>query len=60
MMSEGDDCVRLLPVRECIVEERIWLRGVELVSHLNYSQLERVRLRRPEGRIHEIILPKSA
>ncbi len=57
----GDDngiVVRLLPVRECIVEERLWRHGVELVSHVNYSQLERVCLSRaapvPVG------LPRSA
>ena len=29
--------------RECVVEERIWACGVEIVSRVNYSQLARVR-----------------
>ena len=37
---------RLLPVAECIVEERVWLHGAEVVSHVNFTQLERVRTSR--------------
>ena len=34
---------RLLPVPDCIVEERVFLRGTEVVSHVNFTQLDRVR-----------------
>ena len=43
MIIDSAGCTRLLPVPECIVEERVWLRGAEVVSHVNYTQLERVR-----------------
>ena len=36
--------IRLVgPAPDCIVEERVWVHGNELVSHVNYSQLGRVR-----------------
>ena len=38
---------RLLPVPDCIVEERVFLRGHEVVSHVNFTQLDRVRSCRP-------------
>ena len=38
---------RLLPVPDCIVEERVFLRGNEVVSHVNFTQLDRVRNVRP-------------
>jgi len=38
---------RLLPVPDCIVEERVVLRGHEVVSHVNFTQLDRVRNCRP-------------
>ena len=41
---------RLLPVPDCIVEERVFLRGNEVVSHVNFTQLDRVRSRRPVPR----------
>lgn len=40
---------RLLPVHDCIVEERVVLRGAEVVSHVNFSQLDRVRNSRGSG-----------
>jgi hypothetical protein len=43
MIIDSAGFTRLLPVPECIVEERVWLRGAEVVSHVNYTQLERVR-----------------
>ena len=54
---------RLLPVPDCIVEERVFLRGNEVVSHVNFTQLDRVRSRRPlPRRITEDAFPleKSA
>ena len=39
---------RLLPVPDCIVEERVFLRGNEVVSHVNFTQLDRVRNVRPQ------------
>lgn len=42
--EQGPGIVRLvLPASDCIVEERLWIRGSELVSHVNYSLLGRVR-----------------
>ena len=41
---------RLLPVPDCIVEERMFVRGAEVVSHVNFTQLDRVRSRRPVSR----------
>ena len=38
---------RLLPVPDCIVEERVFLRGNEVVSNVNFTQLDRVRNCRP-------------
>jgi len=54
---------RLLPVPDCIVEERVFLRGNEVVSHVNFTQLDRVRNCRPlPRRITEDAFPleKSA
>jgi hypothetical protein len=33
----------VVPAPDCIVEERLWMHGAELVSHVNYSHLGRVR-----------------
>ena len=54
---------RLLPVPDCIVEERVFLRGNEVVSHVNFTQLDRVRdCRQLPRRITEDAFPvaKSA
>ena len=49
---------RLLPGPDCIVEERVFLRGNEVVSHVNFTQLDRVRSCRPLAlRITEDALP---
>lgn len=37
---------RLVPASECIMEERLWIHGVEFVSHVNYTQLGRIRASR--------------
>ena len=41
-MPSQDVVLRLLPLSECVVEERLWMHGAEVISHVNYSQLDRI------------------
>jgi len=48
MIMDQVAITRLLPVSDCIVEERMFVRGAEVVSHVNFTQLDRVRNVRPQ------------
>lgn len=41
-MPLQDVVLRLLPLAEVVVEERLWMHGAEVISHVNYSQLDRI------------------
>ena len=43
-MQSASDFIDPVVRRASVVEDRTWRRGIEIISHVNYDQLARVRV----------------